>query len=676
METTGIESRFPNSRDKALVLLLISLLLANPIIIYILTNRVWIALVAPFALTSVVFVVWSRWKSRLLKAYFLNAVAVVSVFVNAEVVFRTSFPDYVIEDLYTIEDGYYFNKPNLQQHFTDKEYSVDYVTNCQGYRIAAAQDPQQRVEKADWLFIGDSFTQGAQVEFEELYTTLLYGEHPDKIVVNAGISGAGIAEEYNYYRKKGWRLGAGTVFLQLCSFNDFMNVRPTQKTLTDHLMHYSAFIRFLLQGLKYQNPEELPLGRWAEPFSPTASSNRDYNIFFKEDSPAKMKDLQEFDRYLRLFAGEVRKRGARLVVFLIPTKEQVRLDWFEEVIREFKIRPDELDMRRPNRFLKELAGRYGIDYVDMLDPFLSVQGDTFYQYDEHLTAQGHRLIAKELSKVVPAERTPMLLSSNFAGDRYARYSTDGKQITFQSPRAGSMEIFLADPEFRNQKRLTADDVSECHPALSPDNNLIAFTQGEPETHRTKVILANVRGLGIRTTITSDSNVFGSIPSFSPDGRLLAYAGWRCEKNKCSNPQIIIHDLSTSQNRSISDPGYESWRPAFSPDGKVLAYIAKPQDQFDIFFYDLETEHEERAMNTPFDEWDPAFSPDGKFLVYSAKLDGNWDLFLLEIKTHKTTRLTATKGDEWDPSFSPNGDQIIFAGAFGLQQGVFKLNQVR
>jgi hypothetical protein len=101
------------------------------------------------------------------------------------------FPDYVIENLYTIEDGHYFNRPFLDQTFSTKEYVVHYRTNSQGFRIAEEQDATQMYSTAGWLVIGDSFTQGAQVDYSQLYTTVLNHRFPDKIVVNAGIKRLG-----------------------------------------------------------------------------------------------------------------------------------------------------------------------------------------------------------------------------------------------------------------------------------------------------------------------------------------------------------------------------------------------------------------------------------------------------------------------------------------------------
>ena len=53
--------------------------------------------------------------------------------------------------------------------------------------------------------LGDSFTQGAQVDFGDLFTSRLSERFPDKIILNAGISGLGIGHEYNYFVGSGYQ---------------------------------------------------------------------------------------------------------------------------------------------------------------------------------------------------------------------------------------------------------------------------------------------------------------------------------------------------------------------------------------------------------------------------------------------------------------------------------------
>jgi lysophospholipase L1-like esterase len=660
--------------ERRVILLLATVLVANPAILFLLTRSLLVACLIPAACIVAIQIVASRPTWTIFTAYLFNAMALVSVFAHAEVIFVYGFPNYVVENLYTIEDGYYFNRPLLDQTFSSKEYVVRYRTNVQGFRIGQEQDPNQTYTNADWLVIGDSFTQGAQVDFSELYTTQLYERFPDKIVINAGISGLGLGHEYNYFTKSGYRYSPDIVILQLSGFNDFMNVEPTAVGFTDRLITYSAFLRFLLADFKFTNPAELPLGRWTEPFQPDPQANADFNVFYNESSPTKARDLEAFERYLTMLRDAVRGRGARLVVALIPTKEQVHPRYLEEVLGAFKIEPSQIDVERPNRLLAALTQRLQVDLVDLLPAFQAAGGNPFFDYDEHLTPLGHRVLAEALAERLEQMVGPSpvrLLSDGSGADRYPVMSRDGSLITYQSFRDGNMELFAAAADLSLRQRLTFNDVDESHPMLSQDNSQILFTEGPAESQRTEVVVMNLDGSN-RTTLTAEPNVFGAIPTFSRSNLQIAYAEWSYDESasRFSLPRIVVLDVVTGDKRYLTPPERDSWRPVFSPDGGRVFYISKTEDQFDLYAYDLATGIERQLTWTPFDEWDPQVSPDGSHLVYAARADDNWDLFVLDLGTSRTSRVTRTKGDEWDPSVTPDGASILFAGRFGLMEAMF------
>lgn len=661
---------------KRLSLLLASILIANPVILYLLTDSLWITGVVFIVVVALVQGSYTLFRSKLPTVYLINFLAIISVFLHAEIVFENNFSDYVIEDLYTIEDGYYFNKPYLEKRFIDKEYTVDYLTNSQGFRVGYSQHLDETYEEVDWLFIGDSYTQGAQVDFEELYTTQLYRRFPDKIIANVGISGFGVVEEYKFYKNQGSTYKPDIVFLQLCSFNDFMKVYEKSIGFSDYLVHYSDFIRFLLQDIKYQNPAELPLGRWTEPFYPDEKSNRDFNVFYRESSEAKERDLENFEYYLSLLNDEVAKNGAELVVVLLPTKEQIRFKYLEEVINSFEIDPAKLDMTRPNRLVSRVADSLGIELIDLLDVFEESSREVYFSYDEHLNGYGHELLADVIADRILSRgltSPPTILSTDYAGDRYPMYSPDGQFITYQSFTGGNTELFIADTLFTSIRRLTVNDVDEAHPMISTANDRIIFTEGDQESLMTNVGMANLNGSG-RMILTEEEDVFGAIPSFSPDNDRIAYAEWFFDEatQTFTNPQIVVLDLRDGERKDITSPESESWRPFFSADGNRLVYISKVEGQFDLFLYDFETGMEDRLTETPYDEWDPQFSKDGAFVVYAAHADGNWDLFVLKLDTHQRFQLTSTIGDEWDPSFSIDDSKIIYAGEFGIFKGIYEI----
>lgn len=658
-----------------LLLITLTILLINPVILFLISGSVWISILISLIATFGTIVYFSKNFLKPFANLWFSLLAVISFFIHLEVIFTFKFSEYNIEDLYSLRKNYYFNKPLLNKTFQDKEFLVQYKTNVQGFRIGSEDDPETKVEKCDWLFIGDSYTQGAQVEFEDLFTNRLWEYNPDKVIINAGVSGLGIVDEYYYYLNEGKYLNADKVFLQICNFNDFFNVKERSAGFSDYLMHYSNFARFLLYGFKYQNPAELPLGRWTEPFYPNVEDNIDYNIFYMEESGKKKTDLANFVKYFKKFAKEVQNNGAELIIIQIPTKEQTNYKYLSEVIESFSIEPSKLNMTYPNEFLANLCSNAGVKHIDLLEVFSTSLSSPFYDFDEHLNSNGHYLAAQSISGHLsePEKVQSQWMSKLNVGDRYPVFSKQNDNLlTFQSWRDGNMELFLSDSLLNSPHRITWNSIDESHPWLSPNGAMLVFTEGDQSLYQTKVCLLDLSNHS-RRYLTEEASTFNSIPSFSHDGNLIVYAEWQSHNGKLSDPYIVLHELRSDYKKSIRINNQECWRPILSPDNKTIYFISKQTKKpFDIYSYNILSNKTQNLTRTPFDEWDPTISNDGKWLAYSAKVEDNWDLFLLNLESNKVTRLTKTKGDEWDPSFSNCGKYLYYAGTFGLKNGISRI----
>ena len=655
---------------KGLLSFFIVWLLINPITIYLLCKNIIFAITSPIIATIILFLTRNEIHLSRIKIYYFNLLLIISIAYHTELIFRINFPERNIPNLYEIRGKYFFNKPNIIENFTDLEYSSMYITNSQGFRIDLYDDPEKKITQCDWLFLGDSYTQGAQVNYQDLFTTRTYQYFPNKIILNAGISGFSIIDEFNYYISQGYKLKPKIVFLQLCIFNDFMNVTENSIGLAEYMMQYSAFYRYLFYNLKHTNPNDLPLSRWTEPFYPTEQGNQNFNIFYTESSDQKREDIKQLILYLKRFKNETSKNGTELCILLIPTKEQVSYRHFEEVVNNFKIEVPKLDMFYPNRLMDSLSNILDFDLIDLHPEFSDGKGFPFFEQDEHLNIWGHIQVSNAIKKKYSTSVEFEYLSKSNTGDRYPTFNSMG--ILYQSLVNGTFQVCLTDTAFNKQTVLTNSNIHKLHPSFSSDQSRLVYTQGDQDKLETNVVIESLE-YGTKQIATNSASEYGAIPSISQSGQLIAYPSWWKKDGRMSNPIIMLYDISSGRKKALTKDKYESWRPIFHPNDTLIFYLSKEyQRNFTIICQNIYTNEKKIILKANYDIWDPAISKDGQWIVFAGHKDENWDLFLLNLYTYKVQQLTHTNGNEWDPSFGLNEKDIWFSGTFGTNNGVYRL----
>jgi hypothetical protein len=113
------------------------------------------------------------------------------------------------------------------------------------------------------------------------------------------------------------------------------------------------------------------------------------------------------------------------------------------------------------------------------------------------------------------------------------YSPDGQHIYFNSVRTGSMQIWRMNPDGSEQEQVTSDGFNNWFPHISPDGQRMVFltyakeVSGHPEN---KDVMLRMMALG-NGGITVLAKLFGgqgtiNVPSWSPDGRRLAFVSYQ------------------------------------------------------------------------------------------------------------------------------------------------------
>jgi len=145
------------------------------------------------------------------------------------------------------------------------------------------------------------------------------------------------------------------------------------------------------------------------------------------------------------------------------------------------------------------------------------------------------------------------------------WSPDGKSIVFSSNRDGNMEIYWADADGTNAKRLTNSPGIDTSPAINPaTGHQIAFISKRSGTPELYVMDSD----GTNTMrITEEGGEVGN-PAYSPDGKMIAFA-W--QKPKSKGFDIYLYDVGMRKFTQLTYDSSSNERPTWAPDGKHIAF---------------------------------------------------------------------------------------------------------
>ncbi len=245
--------------------------------------------------------------------------------------------------------------------------------------------------------------------------------------------------------------------------------------------------------------------------------------------------------------------------------------------------------------------------------------------------------------------------TNLSTDPSAGTDSTGGRIAFHSHREGNYEVYVMNADGSSLTRLTNNAREDVHPTWSPDGRRIAFASNRNNRNR-EIYVMNADGSSV-TRLTNDS-FHKDDPAWSPDGRRIAF--WS------DNGGIFVMSADGSDVTRLTTHPSGGRDPAWSPDGERIAFESGRTGHTDIYVMNSDGSGVIRLTTSPYRDWSPAWSPDGQGIAFASERDSNGndnEIYVIDADGSGVTRLTNnSSAGEYQPAWSPDGRRIVFVSS--------------
>ncbi|MGZ3774166.1 MAG: translocation protein TolB [Pseudobdellovibrionaceae bacterium] len=237
------------------------------------------------------------------------------------------------------------------------------------------------------------------------------------------------------------------------------------------------------------------------------------------------------------------------------------------------------------------------------------------------------------------------------------WSPDGKKIAYTSyiktvgAKFRNADVVLLDLTTRKRLAISYRHGINSGAAFTPDGKYIYLTisQGSnPDIYK-----IGMDGALVNKITNGPNGAMNVEPALSLDGK-LAFSS-----DRAGRPMIYTANSDGSNVKRITFAGVFNSSPSWSPDGKKIAFAGQSEDHFDIFVMDADGTNMVRLTSAkkPSGKWsnneDPSFSPDGRFVIYTSDRSGKNQIYISTADGSEERAITNDHHNYYKPKWSNN-----------------------
>jgi TolB protein len=275
---------------------------------------------------------------------------------------------------------------------------------------------------------------------------------------------------------------------------------------------------------------------------------------------------------------------------------------------------------------------------------------------------------------------PRLYAHTFADEFHQQYANlrgvARTKLAFSSDRnreavVGTIEkrevkeIYIADYDGANQRRITINRQLNINPNWSPDGRSIAYTSyrsGLPD-----IFVSHIYAGTLDVLTKNAGNNF--VPQFSPDGTRIVFISTRD-----GNSEIYLMNRDGSNvQRLTNNPAIDA-TPTWSPTGAQIAFTSERTGSPQVYIMNTDGSGLRRVSFESYADratWSPA--PFNE-IAFSARTGPGFDIKILNIGSGETRQITFGEGTNESPAWAPNGRHLAFMSTRQGRSQIFTVDR--